>query len=109
MNSDSIVNEIQMAAGMLSKLFINLELFLEEEKEKKEEGEEFDEYILKNANLAKMHASHCLGELIETKSCLTTELTPIDIICKKQYEDEMSQSIDAIIKKDKLDDIFNGD
>ena len=109
MELEDIKNQIQVVAGIMSKLFIDLETFLNEENNKKENGEEYDEYALKNAKLAQMHASHSLGELIEVKSCITKDLTPVDKLCKMQYESEMNQAIEALVNKNKLDDIFNND
>ena len=56
-----------------------------------------------------MHASHSLGELIEVKSCITEDLSPVDKFCKMQYESEMNQAIEAMVNKTKLDDIFKED
>lgn len=109
MELEEIKNNIQMVAGIMSKFFIDLETFLSEEQEKCANGEEYDEYVVKNAKLAQMHASHSLGELIEVKSCLTKDLTPVDKICLSQYESEMNDAIGALVTKNKLDDIFNTD
>lgn len=109
MELEQITNQLQLVAGIMSKLFIDIDNFLEEEAKRKENGEEFDEFVLKNAKLAQMHASHALGELIEVKSCLTENLTPVDRLCKAQYESEMNQAIEALVTKNKLDDIFNTD
>lgn len=109
MELEEIKNKLQMTAGLMSKFFIELENYLEEEQEKFKNGEECDEYAVKNSKLAQMHASHSLGELIEVKSCLTTDLTPVDKLCKAQYESEINQAIEALVTKNKLDDIFNTD
>lgn len=109
MELEQLKSQLQLVAGIMSKFFIDLDCFLEEEEKKKENGEEFDEYVLKNAKLAQMHASHSLGELIEVKSCLTEDLTPVDRLCKAQYESEMNQAIEVLVNKSKLDDIFNTD
>lgn len=109
MEIEEIKSQLTIVAGVMSKFFIDLENFLAEQEEKKENGEEYDEYVVKHAKLAQMHASHSLGELIETKSCITEDLTPVDRLCKMQYESEMSQAIEAIVNKNKIDDIFNED
>lgn len=109
MELEDIKNQIQIVAGVLSKFALDLETFLNEENNKKENGEEYDEYVLKNAKLAQMHASHSLGELIEVKDCLTKDLSPVDMLCKNLYESEMNQTIETMINKTKLDDIFNND
>ena len=106
---ETIKTELSMVASVMSKFFIDLEKFLEGEEEKYKNGEQYDEYALKNSKLARMHASHSLGELIEAKSCITEDLTPIDRICMLQYENEMSQAIEAILNKKQIDDIFNED
>ena len=84
-------------------------LVFNEENAKKENGEEYDEYVVNNAKLAQMHANHSLGELIEVKSCITEDLSPVDKFCKMQYESEMNQAIEALVNKTKLDDIFKED
>lgn len=109
MELEDIKTQIQLVAGVMSKFFIDLETFLNEENTKKENGEEYDEYVVNNAKLAQMHASHSLGELIEVKSCITEDLSPVDKLCKMQYESEMNQAIEAMINKTKLDDIFKED
>lgn len=109
MELEDIKTQIQLVAGVMSKLFIDLETFLNEENTKKENGEEYDEYVVNHAKLAQMHASHSLGELIEVKSCITEDLSPVDRLCKMQYESEMNQAIEAMVNKTKLDDIFNDD
>ena len=106
MELEDIKTQIQLVAGIMSKFFIDLETFLNEENAKKENGEEYDEYVVNNAKLAQMHASHSLGELIEVKSCITEDLSPVDKFCKMQYESEMNQAIEALVNKTKLDE-FN--
>ena len=85
MELEDIKTQIQLVAGVMSKFFIDLETFLNEENAKKENGEEYDEYVVNNAKLAQMHANHSLGELIEVKSCITEDLSPVDKFCKMQY------------------------
>ena len=109
MEIEEIKKQLTVVAGIMSKFFIDLENFIAEEIQKKENGEEYDEHVVNHAKLAQMHASHSLGELIEAKSCITEDLTPVDRLCKAQYESEMSQAIEAIVTKNKLDDIFNED
>lgn len=109
MELEEIKGKLEATAGIMSKFFIDLETYLEEECEKFKNGEKCDEYAVKNAKLAQMHASHSLGELIEVKSCLTTDLSIVDKLCKANYESEMNQAIEAMLNKNKLDDIFNTD
>ena len=62
MELEDIKTQIQLVAGVMSKFFIDLETFLNEENAKKENGEEYDEYVVNNAKLAQMHASHSIAE-----------------------------------------------
>ena len=107
MTKEELNSKFSLVAATFSKFFLELEKFIDEEVKKKETGEECNEYIVEHADEARMHASHSLGELIEAKSCILEDLSPIDKICLMQYEKEMSTALESFHKERELDDIFN--
>ena len=71
---------------------------------KKENGEEYNEKVVENGSAIRMHASHALGELVESKACIFDDLALPDLMCKYQYEKEMSLSLEAYFEQLKKQD-----
>ena len=104
MTLEEIKNEYANLSALMSLFFIKLDDFVESEIAKKENGEEYNEKVVENGSAIRMHASHALGELVESKACIFDDLTLPDLMCKYQYEKEMSLSLEAYFEQLKKQD-----
>lgn len=106
-NREEIEMEFSKLSSMLSMEYIKMYNLISGENEAKENNAEFDADICEKGNQILMHLSHSMGELVEAKALIVEKLSMPDLLCKMQYESEMSDALEAYTKAQSFNDILN--
>lgn len=96
--------EFEKLSAILSAEYIRIYDLFEEEHNK---GEEADPSLLKSLKNALFHMSRAMGECVEAKSYLVPELSVPDLLCKMQYECEMKEYKEKLLKTNEFSNILN--
>lgn len=111
LNGEVFEGKITSVMAATSEIFLTLETKFLKLKEAKLNGEEIDMEEFNLLSNAVVHASHAMGELMETKAAVFGEenLNLMDRMLLIEYEKEMNTHLRAFLERDKFNDILNGD
>jgi predicted nucleotidyltransferase len=96
--------EFEKLSAILSAEYIRIYDLFEEENNK---GEDKDQSLCQSLKGALFHMSRAMGECVEAKAHLVSDLSVPDLLCKMQYEQEMKEYREKLLKTNEFSNILN--